>query len=92
MYTKFVKKKIESMQLRERINYGYKKVIILMIISGLLSIIAIGMLFASVVNYVGKINASDVAVKMCRVDTVSYTHLDVYKRQHFVSASFRWIL
>lgn len=68
MYTKFVKKEIESMQLRERINYGYKKVIILMIISGLLSIIAIGMLFASVVNYVGKINASDVAVKMCRVD------------------------
>lgn len=44
MYTKFVKKEIESMQLRERINYGYKKVIILMIISGLLSIIAIGML------------------------------------------------
>ena len=68
MYTKFVKKKIESMQLRERINYGYKKVIILMIISGMLSIIAIGMLFASVVNYVGKINASDIAVKMCRVD------------------------
>lgn len=68
MYTKFVKKKIESMQLRERINYGYKKVIILMIISGLLYIIAIGMLFASVVNYVGKINASDIAVKMCRVD------------------------
>ena len=68
MYTKFVKKEIESMQLRERINYGYKKVIILMIISGLLSIIAIGMLFESVVNYVGKINASDVAVKMCRVD------------------------
>ena len=68
MYNKFVKKKIESMQLRERINYGYKKVIILMIISGLLSIIAIGMLFASVVNYVGKINASDIAVKMCRVD------------------------
>ena len=55
MYTKFVKKEIESMQLRERINYGYKKVIILMIISGLLSIIAIGMLFASVVNYVGKL-------------------------------------
>ena len=39
-----------------------------MIISGMLSIIAIGMLFASVVNYVGKINASDIAVKMCRVD------------------------
>ena len=68
MYTKFDKKKIESMQLRERINYGYKKVIILMIISGLLSIIAIGMLLTSVINYVGIINASDIAVKMCRVD------------------------
>ena len=68
MYTKFAKKKIENMQLRERINYGYKKVIMLMIISGVFSIIAIGMLFASVVNYVGKINASDIAVKMCRVD------------------------
>ena len=68
MYTKFVKKKIESMQLRERIKYGYKKVIILMIISGLLSIIAIGLLLTSVINYVGIINASDIAVKMCRVD------------------------
>lgn len=68
MHTKFVKKKIESMQLRERIKYGYKKVIILMVISGLLSIIAIGMLLTSVINYVGIINASDIAVKMCRVD------------------------
>ena len=68
MNTKFVKKKIESMQLRERIKYGYKKVIILMVISGLLSIIAISMLLTSVINYVGIINASDIAVKMCRVD------------------------
>ena len=68
MHTKFVKKKIESMQLRERINYGYKKVIIMMITSGLLSIIAIGLLLTSVINYVGIINASDIAVKMCRVD------------------------
>lgn len=68
MYTKFVNKKIESMQLRERIKYGYKKVIILMVISGLLSIITICMLLTSVINYVGIINASDIAVKMCRVD------------------------
>ena len=68
MYTKFFKTKIENMQLRERINYGYKKVIIMMLISGILSIAAIGMLFASLVHYVNKINASDIAVKMCRVD------------------------
>ena len=68
MYTKFFKTKIENMQLRERIDYGYKKVIIMMLISGILSIAAIGMLFASLVQYVNKINTSDIAVKMCRVD------------------------
>ena len=68
MYTKFFKTKIENMQLRERIDYGYKKVIIMMLISGILSIAAIGMLFASLVHYVNKINTSDIAVKMCRVD------------------------
>lgn len=56
------------MQLRERIGYGYKKVIIMMLISGILSIAAIGMLLASLVHYVNKINTSDIAVKMCRVD------------------------
>ncbi len=71
MYTKFFKKKIENMQLRERIGYGYKKVIIMMLISGILSIVAIGMLFSSLVHYVNKINASDIAVKMCRVDVNS---------------------
>lgn len=68
MYTNHVKKKIEDMHLQERIAYGYKKVIILMMISGLLSVMVICMLFASLVNYVDKINATDIAVKMCRVD------------------------
>ena len=56
------------MPLQERIAYGYKKVIMLMLISGLLSIIAIGVLLAGLLNYVQKINASDIAVKMCRVN------------------------
>ena len=68
MYTKNAKKKIENMPLQERIAYGYKKVIMLMLISGLLSIIAIGVLLAGLLNYVQKINASDIAVKMCRVN------------------------
>ena len=68
MYTNHAEKKIENMKLQERIAYGYKKVIIMMLISGLLSIMAIGILFASLINYVGKINATDIAVKMCRVD------------------------
>lgn len=31
-----MKEKLENMQLRERINYGYKMVIIMMLVSGLL--------------------------------------------------------
>lgn len=68
MYKNEGKKKIENLKLRERIAYGYKKVIIMMLISGLLSILVIAMLFASLMNYVDKINATDIAVKMCRVD------------------------
>lgn len=62
------KKKIENLKLQERLSYGYKKVIILMLISGLLSILVIATLFGNLINYVDKINATDIAVKMCRVD------------------------
>ena len=68
MYKNEGKKKIENLKLQERISYGYKKVIILMLISGLLSILVIATLFGSLINYVDKINATDIAVKMCRVD------------------------
>ena len=47
-----VKKKLENMHLQERINYGYKKVISMMLISGLFSIVVIGVLFANMGNYI----------------------------------------
>ena len=62
------KKKLEDMHLKERINYGYKKVIIMMLISGLFSIIVIGVLFANMYHYVENVAAADQAVKMCRVN------------------------
>ena len=63
-----MKKKLEDMHLKERINYGYKKVIIMMLISGLFSIIVIGVLFANMYHYVENVAAADQAVKMCRVN------------------------
>ena len=63
-----LKEKLENMQLQERINYGYKAVITMMLISGLVSVIAIGILFANMKNYVNKVNATDMAVKVCRID------------------------
>ena len=66
-----MKKKLENMHLGKRINYGYKMVITMMLISGLLSIAVIGVLFFNMLNYVNKVNASDQAVKVCRINVTS---------------------
>ena len=66
-----MKKKLENMNLGKRINYGYKMVITMMLISGLLSIAVIGVLFFNMLNYVNKVNASDQAVKVCRINVTA---------------------
>lgn len=63
-----MKKNLENMHLQERINYGYRKVIIMMLVSGLFSIVVIGMLFANMMHYVQNVNAADQAVKICRIN------------------------
>lgn len=63
-----MKKNLENMHLQERINYGYRKVIIMMLVSGLFSIVVIGMLFANMLHYVQDVNAADQAVKICRIN------------------------
>ena len=62
------KRSLETMRLHERINYGYKIVITMMLTSGLISMIVIGILFANMFNYVKKVNVADTAVKICRID------------------------
>ena len=66
-----MKTKLENMHLKERISYGYRKVIIMMLVSGLLSIVVIGVLFANMMNYVYRVNAADQAVKICRMNVNS---------------------
>ena len=63
-----MKKNLENLHLQERINYGYKKVIIMMLVSGLLSIVVIGMLFANMMHYVQNVTVADRAVKTCRIN------------------------
>ena len=63
-----MKKNLENLHLKERINYGYRKVIIMMLVSGLLSIVVIGMLFANMMHYVQNDHAADQAVKICRIN------------------------
>lgn len=63
-----MKSKLENMHLQERINYGYRKVIIMMLISSLLSIVVIGVLFANMVHYIENVTVADQAVKICRIN------------------------
>lgn len=63
-----MKKKLENMHFKERIDYGYRKVITMMLISGLLSVVIIGILFANMMHYVENVNVADQAVKICRIN------------------------
>lgn len=62
------KNKLENLHLKERINYGYRKVIIIMLVSGLLSIVVIGILFFNMKRYVQNVTVADQAVKICRIN------------------------
>ena len=62
---------LEKMHLKERISYGYRKVIIMMLISGALSVVIIGVLFANMLNYVERVQRADTAVKICRLNVNS---------------------
>ena len=63
-----VKRKLEQMDLEKRINYGYRGVIAMMLLSGVFSLIIIGVLFANMTHYVEKVQRADTAVKICRID------------------------
>ena len=62
------KNKLENLHLKERINYGYRKVIIMMLVSGLLSIVVIGILFFNMKRYVQNVTVADQAVKISRIN------------------------
>ena len=66
-----MKKKLEKMQLKERLIYGYARVILRMIVSGVLSLIVIGLLMGNMLRYVENVERADVAVKTCRIDVNS---------------------
>ena len=63
-----MKKNLENMHLKDRINYGYRKVIIMMLISGLFSIVVMGILFANMLHYLQNVTVADQAVKICRIN------------------------
>ena len=63
-----MKDKLENLHQKERINYGYRKVITMMLISGLFSIVVMGILFANMLHYLQNVTVADQAVKICRIN------------------------
>lgn len=59
------------MQIRSRLAYGYKRVINVMMISGIISLLIILTLFFSMKNYIQKTERADSAVKVCQMDVNS---------------------
>ncbi len=62
-------KNFKNFSVKKKMNTGYNIVIILMLISGIVSMIALSSLNSSLNTFVEKINRADTAVKICRIDT-----------------------
>lgn len=63
-----MKERLRKMKLKERINYGYRVVIFLMIISGIISIMGLVMLNNRLNSYVNGAQSADTAVKTSIID------------------------
>lgn len=60
--------KLNSMKMKQKLNFGYKVVIGLMIVSGFFSIIGLGILYGNLQSYVSGVQRADTAVKNCRIN------------------------
>lgn len=61
-------KKLAQMKLKKKLNFGYKIVIGIMIVSGIFSMAGMGILYSNLNNYVNGSQRADTAVKMCIID------------------------
>lgn len=61
-------KKLDGMNMKKKLNFGYVVVIGFMVMSGLISMIGLGLLFGNLNSYVNGAQRADTAVKICRID------------------------
>lgn len=61
-------KNLESMKMKKRLNFGYRVVIVLMVVSGILSMIGLGGLYGQLNSFINGSNRADTAVKICRIN------------------------
>ena len=61
-------KRLEKLKLKKKLRYSYLTLIAMMLASGLISIIALAVLFSELNGYIKGAQRADTAVKMCRID------------------------
>lgn len=61
-------KKLERMKIKKKLLAGYAIVIVIMILSGIFSVVGTTMSYRNMSNYVNKSQRADVAVKTCRIN------------------------
>lgn len=60
--------RLKKMRLGKRLNYGYRVVIAIMVLSGLLSILGFGIVFGRFRSYISTVNTADTAAKQSIID------------------------
>lgn len=63
-----MKDRLKKMKLSKRLNYGYAIVIAIMVLSGIMSIIGLGVIFGNFKSYVSTVNRADSAAKQSIID------------------------
>lgn len=61
-------KKLDGMKMKQKLNFGYRVVILLMIVSGVFSIAGLSTLFLNLHGYINGSQSADTAVKVCRIN------------------------
>lgn len=61
-------KKLDGMNIKKKLSFGYSVVIGFMVISGIFSMIGLGVLFGNLNNYINGSQRADTAVKTCRIN------------------------
>ena len=63
-----MRERLNQMKMKDKLNFGYSIVIIMMVVLGILSMVGLAVLYGNFNSYISGVQKADTAVKMCRID------------------------
>lgn len=67
-WTEMIKKMLERLKIKQKLYLGYFIVIGMMLLSGIISVFGVMFMHSNMKDYINKVQASNTAVKMCRIE------------------------